>query len=90
MRTGITRSSLSKKPSLAWLIELGPMIASPVFENGTLYSSTITGRIFALNVFQRQIKYHFNIGSPIISSPLLHRDMLIAATFDSWVVNQKD
>jgi len=85
MRTGITRSSLSKKPSLAWLIELGPMIASPVFENGTLYSSTITGRIFALNVFQRQIKYHFNIGSPIISSPLLHRDMLIAATFDSWV-----
>jgi outer membrane protein assembly factor BamB len=85
MRTGISSSSLPKKPSLQWLIELGPTIASPVYENSTLYSSTITGRIFALNVHQKQIKYHFNIGSPIVSSPLLHQDMLIAATFDSWV-----
>ena len=85
MRTGISSSSLPRKPSLRWLIELGPIIASPVYENSILYSSTITGRIFALNLFQKQIKYHFNIGSPIISSPLLHQDMLIAATFDSWV-----
>jgi outer membrane protein assembly factor BamB len=85
MRTGISRSSFARKPSLQWLIEIGPIIASPVFENGTLYAPTITGTIFALNIFQRRIKYHFNIGSPIISSPLLHQDILIAATFDSWV-----
>ena len=85
MRTGITRSLLPKKPSFQFVIELGPIIASPVFENSTLFVPTITGRIFALNIFQRRIKYHFNIGSPIISSPLLHQDMLIAATFDSWI-----
>ena len=85
MRTGVSSSSLPKKPSLQWLIELGTTIASPVYENSTLYSSTITGRIFALNIYQKQIKYHFNTGSPIVSSPLLHQDMLIAATFDSWV-----
>ena len=85
MRTGISSSSLPRRPSLQWLIELGPIIASPVYENSTLYAPTITGRIFALNVFQKQIKYHFSIGSPIISSPLLHQDMLIAATFDSWI-----
>jgi outer membrane protein assembly factor BamB len=85
MRTGISGSSLARKPSLQWLIELGPMIASPVFENSTLYASTITGRIFALNIFKKLIKYHVNIGSPIISSPILHQDTLIAATFDSWV-----
>jgi outer membrane protein assembly factor BamB len=85
MRTGISGSSLARKPSLQWLIELGPIIASPVFENSTLYAPTITGRIFALNIFKKLIKYHVNIGSPIISSPILHQDMLIAATFDSWV-----
>jgi hypothetical protein len=49
MRTGISSSSLPRKLSLQWIIELGPIIASPVYENSTLYSSTITGRIFALN-----------------------------------------
>jgi outer membrane protein assembly factor BamB len=85
MRTGVTLSTLPRKPSLLWLMEVGPMIASPVFEDNTIYSSTITGRIFALNISQRQIRYHLSIGSPIISSPLLHQDTLIAATFDSWV-----
>ncbi|MDQ3869958.1 MAG: PQQ-binding-like beta-propeller repeat protein [Thermoproteota archaeon] len=85
MRTGISRSTFARKPSLEWLIELGPIIASPVFDNSILYVPTVTGRIYALNVYKRRIKYHFNIGSPIISSPLLHKDMLIAATFDSWI-----
>jgi hypothetical protein len=31
---------------------LGSMVSSPVFENGIIYTSTITGRIFALNTFQ--------------------------------------
>jgi outer membrane protein assembly factor BamB len=85
MRTGKSGSSFARKPSLQWLIELGPIIASPVFDKSTLYASTITGRIFALNIFKKLIKYNFDIGSPIISSPILHQDMLIAATFDSWV-----
>jgi outer membrane protein assembly factor BamB len=85
MRTGISRSSLARKPSLQWLIDLGPIVGSPVFDNSILYVPTVTGRIFALNVYKRRINYHISIGSPIISSPLLHQDILIAATFDSWI-----
>ena len=89
MRTGLSSSSVPRKPSLQWIIELGPMVASPVFDNNTIYSATITGRIYALQKYQRQIKWHSNIGSPIVSSPLLQKDLLIAATFDSWVKDTK-
>ena len=45
----------------------------------------MTGRIFALNPFQKQIKWHLNVGSPLVSSPLLHNSILVAATYDSWI-----
>jgi outer membrane protein assembly factor BamB len=85
MRTGISSSNLSRTPSLQWMTELGPMIASPVFDNNVVYAATMTGRIFALKAYQSEKKWHANIGSPIISSPLIQQDLLIAATFDSWV-----
>lgn len=53
MQTGVSASHLSCKPSFLWAKELGPMVSSPVFENGIIYTSTITGRIFALNTFQK-------------------------------------
>jgi hypothetical protein len=53
MQTGLSASHLSCKPSFLWAKELGPMVSSPVFENGIIYTSTITGRIFALNTFQK-------------------------------------
>ena len=61
------------------------MVASPVFDNNIIYAATITGRIYAVHKYQRKIKWHYNIGSPIVSSPLLEKDILIAATFDSWI-----
>ena len=85
MRTGLPSSTVSRKPSLQWIIELGPIVASPVFDNNVIYAATITGRIYAVHKYQRKIKWHYNIGSPIVSSPLLENDILIAATFDSWV-----
>jgi outer membrane protein assembly factor BamB len=85
MRTGVSSSHLTGKLVLQWIIELGPIIASPVFESSTLYVPTITGRVFALNTYLKQIKWHSNIGTPLISSPLLYEDLLIAATFDTWV-----
>jgi eukaryotic-like serine/threonine-protein kinase len=85
MRTGISSSSLSRRPSLRWIIEFGPMVASPIYDNSIIYAATITGRIFATNVYQKQVKWHSNIGSPIVSSPLLHDGLLISATFDSWI-----
>ncbi len=83
--TGTSSSKLSKRPHLQWVIELGPLVASPVVNNGTLFAATITGRVFALDIFQGKIKWHSNIGSPLVSSPLLYGDLLIGATFDSWV-----
>ena len=50
MRTGISASKISSKPSLLEVMEVGPAVSSPVFEDGTIYISTITGRIFGLKV----------------------------------------
>lgn len=83
MRTGISASKISRKPSLLWVAEVGPIISSPLFAQGTIYVSTMTGRIFALNPSEKQIKWHLNVDSPIVSSPLLHNGILVAATYDS-------
>src|SRR5215210_9458553 len=81
-RTGASYSSrLSKSPHLLWVIELGPLIASPVVDKGVLYASTITGRVFAVQISQRQIKWQSNIGSPIVSTPLIQDSVLVTATF---------
>ena len=85
MRTGVSESRIPRKPSLLWVTEVGPSVSSPVFADGTIYISTITGRIFALNPSIKQIKWHLNVGSPLVSSPLLHNDTLVAATCDSWI-----
>jgi outer membrane protein assembly factor BamB len=85
MRTGVSASKISSKPSLLWVTEIGPVVSSPVFEDRTIYVSTITGRIFAVNSLQKQIKWHSTVGSPIVSSPLVHNGILVAATYDSWI-----
>jgi eukaryotic-like serine/threonine-protein kinase len=85
MRTGISASNISRKPSLLWVTEVGPVVSSPVFGEGTIYVSTITGRIFALNPSDKKIKWHLNIGSPIVSTPLIHNQILVVANYDSWV-----
>jgi glucose dehydrogenase len=85
MRTGVSASRISRKPSLLWVKEVGPSVSSPVFVDGTVYVSTITGRIFALNISEREIKWHLYVGSPIVSSPLIYNGILVAATYDSWI-----
>jgi outer membrane protein assembly factor BamB len=85
MRTGVSASEISSKPSLLWVTEIGPAVSSPLFEDMTIYVCTMTGRIFALNSFQKRIKWHLNVGSPLISSPLVHNCILVAATYDSWI-----
>ncbi|MFN2435400.1 MAG: PQQ-binding-like beta-propeller repeat protein, partial [Nitrososphaeraceae archaeon] len=47
----------------------------------------MTGRIFCLDMLRREIRWHQNIGSPIVSSPLILDGMIICATFSSWVNN---
>ena len=78
-RTGVSASGISRRPLLLWVTEIGPSVSSPVFEDGTIYISTITGRIFAINLSQKQIKWQRDICSPVVSSPLLHNKMLVAA-----------
>jgi outer membrane protein assembly factor BamB len=85
MRTGVSASRIRHKPSLLWVTEVGPIVSSPIVAQGTIYVSTITGRIFALNPSEKRIKWHLNVGSPVVSSPLLHNGILVAATYDSWI-----
>jgi hypothetical protein len=47
--------------------EVGPTISSSIFVNDTIFDSTITGRIFALNPYDKEIKWDLNVGSPIVS-----------------------
>src|SRR5918994_538933 len=84
-RTGVSSSDVSRKPHLQWILEGGPLVASPVADKGILYAATITGRIFAVNAHQKQVKWHVTMDSPILSSPLLHDNLLIGASFESWV-----
>jgi outer membrane protein assembly factor BamB len=85
MRTGVSTSRIPRKPSLLWVKEVGPSVSSPLFVDGTIYVSTITGRIFALNLSEKEIKWHLYVGSPIVSSPLIYNGILVAATYDSWI-----
>ncbi|MGB8934084.1 MAG: PQQ-binding-like beta-propeller repeat protein, partial [Candidatus Nitrosopolaris sp.] len=85
MRTGVSASRIPRKPSLLWVKEVGPSVSSPVFANDTIYVSTVTGRIFALNISEKEIKWHLNVVSPIVSSPLLYNNILVAATYDTWI-----
>jgi outer membrane protein assembly factor BamB len=87
MRTGVSASRIPRKPSFLWAKEVGPTVSSPVFVDGRIYVSTITGRIFALNLSEKQIKWHLNVGTPVISSPLIYNGILVAATYDSWIKN---
>ena len=86
-RTGTIKTKPIIKPLLYWTIELGPVISSPVFEGGFMYVGTLTGRVFCLDIIKREIKWHYNIGSPIVSSPIILNEKLICATFDSWINN---
>jgi outer membrane protein assembly factor BamB len=89
MRTGVSAPRIPRKPSLLWVKEVGRIVSSPLFANDTIYVSTVTGRIFALNLSEKEIKWHLNVGSPIVSSPLIHNGILVAATYDSWNANHR-
>ena len=84
-RTGSLNTKPLIRPLLYWTIKLGPIISSPVYERGFLYVATITGRIFCLDILRRKIRWHQNLGSSIVSTPLIMDNMIICATFDSWI-----
>jgi outer membrane protein assembly factor BamB len=84
-RTGVSASKIPRKPSLLWVTEVGPTVSSPLFLDGVIYISTITGRIFALDPSRKQLKWHLNVGSPVVSSPLLYNGTLVVASYDSWI-----
>lgn len=85
MHTGVSSCNISSRPSLLWLAEVGQIVASPVYSNKVLYAPSMMGMLFALNAKEKDVLWHLDIGSPLISSPLIYNDLLITATFDTWV-----
>jgi outer membrane protein assembly factor BamB len=83
-RTGLSRSKPISRPSLRWVTEVGSVVSSPVFDRGNLYISTLTGKVFCLDTYERVTKWHSTIG-PLVSSPLLTDSLLIGATFNGWI-----
>ena len=86
-RSGICSDKLARDVSLFWVIGLEPMISSAICYNNTIYNSTINGRIFAIDIYKKKINWQKYIGSPLVSSPLLHKNLLISCTFNTWINN---
>jgi outer membrane protein assembly factor BamB len=87
-RNGIFSDKLARELSLFWVMELGPMISSAICHNSIVYNSTITGEIFAIDVYKKKIDWKKDMGSPLVSSLLLYDNLLISCTFNSWVINE--
>ena len=87
-RSGIFPEKLTRELSLFWVIEMGPMISSAISHNNIVYNSTITGRIFAIDIYKKKIIWQKELGSPLVSSLLLYDNLLISCTFNSWITNE--
>lgn len=86
-RNGICSDKLTRDISLFWIIGLEPMISSAICYNNIIYNSTINGRIFAIDIYKKKINWQKYIGCPLVSSPLLHENLLISCTFNTWILN---
>ena len=64
------------------------MISSAICYNNTIYNSTINGRIFAIDIYNKKINWQKDIGSPLVSSLLLYDNLLISCTFNSRILNE--
>jgi outer membrane protein assembly factor BamB len=85
MRTGRSEFPFLRKPSFRFMIKLGPILSSPVFDNKAVYVSTITGRIYRIESSSLAIRWHVNATSPIVSTPSIHNDRLIVGSFSTWI-----
>jgi eukaryotic-like serine/threonine-protein kinase len=83
-RTGLSTSKPISRPSLRWIAEVGPAVSSPVFDGGDLYISTLTGKVYCIDILKRVTKWHSMMG-PLVSTPLLTDSLLIGATFNGWI-----
>jgi eukaryotic-like serine/threonine-protein kinase len=84
-RTGTTSSAFLRKPTFKTVIELGPILSSPVSDNASVYVCTITGRIYRIEISSALTKWHINTSSPIVSTPSISKGLLIVGTFSNWV-----
>ena len=82
-RTGLSLCKLARELSLFWIIELGPMISSAIYHNNIVYNSTMTGKIFSIDVYKKKVKWNKDVNSPLVSSLLLYDNLLISCTFNS-------
>ncbi|MFY3741885.1 MAG: outer membrane protein assembly factor BamB [Candidatus Nitrosomirales archaeon] len=84
-RSGVSSSSIAGRPSLQWVAELGEIVSSPVVSNKIIYAPSMLGSVYALQMHEKRILWKLDLGSPLISSPVISNNTLIVATFDSWV-----
>lgn len=70
-QSGIFSDKLAQELSLFWVMELGPMVSSAICHDNIVYNSTITGKIFAIDVYKKKInwqkRYWISFGILIIT-----------------------
>jgi glucose dehydrogenase len=81
LRNGISSSSMAGKPSLAWLLELGEIVASPVVSSDVIYVGTFDGMMCALDM-NGNVRWEVAAGAPVLSSPAVFDDRAFFASSD--------
>jgi hypothetical protein len=61
MQTGVLASHLSCKPSFLWAKELGPMVSSPVLENGIIIYINYYWKNFCLEHISKDPRFKYQI-----------------------------
>lgn len=84
-RTGTSEYAFLRKPFLKNMIKVGPVLASPVSDNESVYVGTLTGRMYRIEREDLIIKWHVNTSNPIVATPSIYKGHLMVGTFSKWI-----
>lgn len=69
--------------NLSWFKKVGECVSSPVIDD-VLYITNMLGVVYAIDL-NGSIIWRTELNIPVVSTPILHDNMLYLATFDTWI-----
>ena len=85
-RSGSIQSNVPADLKLAWQIELGGKLTSPVIANGKVYLASVdTHTLYALNEDTGQMLWSYTAGGRVDSPPTVYNGRVLFGCADGWV-----
>ncbi len=75
--------------TLSWMKKIGECVSSPIADNDILYIANMLGIVYAIDIKQNSIIWRTELKIPVVSTPIVHDNMLYLATFDTWIKGTK-